>query len=60
MTDSRLQDRIDAQHLLQFTPDLDVGCVREHLARITARGYAREQDLDAKLALVLRDVGRVQ
>ncbi|HSU38104.1 MAG TPA: nucleotidyl transferase AbiEii/AbiGii toxin family protein [Polyangiaceae bacterium] len=60
MTDTRLQDRIDAQRLLQFTPELDVGRVREHLARITARGYAREQDLEAKLELVLRDVGYVK
>jgi hypothetical protein len=59
MTDLRLQDRIDAQRLLQFTPELDLSLVREHLARITARGYAREQDLEAKLALVLQDVGRV-
>jgi DNA-binding IclR family transcriptional regulator len=51
MTDTRLQDRIDAQRLLQFTPELDVDRVREHLARITARGYAREQDLEAKLTL---------
>ena len=58
MTDARLQDRIDAQRLLQFTPALDISRVREHLARITERGYAREQDLDAKLAIVLRDVGR--
>ena len=57
MTDTRLQDRIDAQHLLQFTPKLDLTRVREHLARITDRGYAREQDLDAKLELVLQDVG---
>jgi hypothetical protein len=57
MTDARLQDRIDAQHLLQFTPGLDISRVREHLARITERGYAREQDLDAKLAVVLHDVG---
>lgn len=60
MTDTRLQDRIDAQRLLQLTPDLDVARVREHLASITKRGYAREQDLDAKLALVLRDVGYPQ
>lgn len=57
MTDTRLQDRIDAQHLLQFTPSLDIARVREHLARITDRGYAREQDLEAKLAVVLHDVG---
>jgi hypothetical protein len=59
MSDTRLQDRIDAQRLLQFVPDLDVDRVRAHLARITARGYARKQDLEAKLALVLRDVGYV-
>lgn len=57
MTDQRLQDRIDAQRLLQFTPRLDLSSVREHLARITERGYAREQDLEAKLAVVLRDIG---
>ena len=57
MTDTRLQDRIDAQHLLQFTPKLDITRVHEHLARITSRGYAREQDLEAKLAMVLNDVG---
>ncbi|MEP7050832.1 MAG: nucleotidyl transferase AbiEii/AbiGii toxin family protein, partial [Pseudomonadota bacterium] len=56
MTDTRLQDRIDAQHLLQFTPNLDLSRVRQHLARITDRGYAREQDLEAKLKVVLRDV----
>jgi hypothetical protein len=60
MTDTRLQDRIDAQRLLQFTPELDVARVCEHLALITARGYAREQDLEAKLELVLRDVGNVK
>jgi hypothetical protein len=58
MTDTRLQDRIDAQRLLQFTPALDVSRVREHLKRITARGYAREQDLEGKLSVVLRDIGR--
>ena len=57
MTDTRLQDRIDAQYLLQFTPKLDITSVREHLARITSRGYAREQDLEAKLTMVLNDVG---
>ncbi len=58
MTDSRLQDRIDAQRLLQFTPELDVSLVRELLARITERGYSREQNLEDKLAAVLREVGR--
>jgi hypothetical protein len=41
---------------LRFTPKLDISRVREHLARITDRGYAREQDLEAKLAVVLHDV----
>jgi len=50
--------RADAQRLLQFTPTLDVSRVREHRARITERGYAREQDLEAKFSIVLRDVGR--
>jgi hypothetical protein len=58
MADNRLQDRIDAQRLLQFTPELDVARVRENLALITARGYSREQDLEAKLALVLKDIER--
>jgi len=57
MTDTRLQDRIDAQHLVQLTPKLDMSRVRDHLARITDRGYARGQDLEAKLAIVLHDVG---
>ena len=57
MTDTRLQDRIDAQRLLQFTPELDLTRVREYLARITDRGYACQQDLEAKLAVVLHDVG---
>lgn len=58
MTDARLQDRIDAQRLLQFTPALNLVRVRDLLALITERGYAREQDLPAKLAVVLRDIGR--
>ena len=32
--------------------------MREHLVRIVERGYSRDQDLEAKLAAVLRDVGR--
>jgi len=53
MTEARLQDRIDAQRLLEFVPDLDLNLVRGHLANITARGYHREQDLHAKLESVL-------
>ena len=60
MSETRLQDRIDAQRLLQFTPDLDLDVVREHLRRITQRGFARQQDLFAKLESVLADVGRAR
>lgn len=49
MTDARLQDRLDAQRLLEFVPELDLAVVRAHLARITQRGFHREQDLQAKL-----------
>ena len=60
MTDTRVQDRVDAQHLLQFTPGLEISRVREHLTRTTDRGYAREQDLEAKVAVVLNDVGHLK
>jgi hypothetical protein len=42
MTDSRLQDRMDAQRLLQFTPELDLSRVREHLARIPRNHSTKE------------------
>jgi hypothetical protein len=48
MTDMRLQDRMDAQRLLEFVPDIDLNIVRAHLSRITERGFARQQDLEAK------------
>ncbi len=53
MTDIRLQDRLDAQRLLQFVPDLDLHVVRDHLARMTRRGFHRNQDLASKLESVL-------
>ncbi|HKQ69728.1 MAG TPA: nucleotidyl transferase AbiEii/AbiGii toxin family protein [Polyangiaceae bacterium] len=56
MTNTRLQDRIDAQRLLQFVPDLDLEVVRAHLDSITLRGFHREQDLAAKLESVLMDI----
>ncbi len=53
MSETRLQDRLDAQRLIQFVPDLDLDVVRAHLARITERGFHRDQDLKAKLESVL-------
>jgi hypothetical protein len=53
MSETRLQDRMDAQRLLEFVPDLDLHVVRSHLGRITERGFAREQDLEAKLDKLL-------
>ena len=52
MTDARLQDRIDAVNLLAV-PGLDLERVRSLLRLIRERGYARMQDLDAKLAAIL-------
>jgi hypothetical protein len=49
MTDKRPQDRIDATNLLAVNAGIDVTAVRDLLARITARGYHRGQDLAAKL-----------
>ena len=58
MRDARLQDRIDAQRLIEFVPGLDMDLVRRDLALITERGYHRDQDLNAKLKTVLEDVKR--
>jgi hypothetical protein len=54
MSDERLQDRIDARNLLRMSINLDLECVRDNLRLITTRGYARKQDLDAKLAELLK------
>lgn len=56
MTDRRPQDRIDAVSLLLVSSTLDLDAVREDLRLIRARGFHREQDLLAKLDLVLADV----
>jgi hypothetical protein len=53
MTERRLQDRIDAINLVLLNEGLDLDAVRENLARITERGYHRDQDLLAKLEAVL-------
>lgn len=55
MTDERLQDRIDARNLLRVNLDLDLDCVRDNLRLIAERGYARKQDLSAKLTTLLEN-----
>lgn len=52
MRGARLQDRIDARSLLATAP-LELDEVRRMLTLIEARGYARGQDLQAKLEAVL-------
>lgn len=56
MTAKRLQDRIDAQNLILFHPDLDLAAVRDNLRLITARGYHRDRDLAVMLDEVLQEV----
>ena len=51
VVDERLQDRIDLRSLVALGVDLDV--VRANLKLIMQRGYARGQDLPAKLAAEL-------
>jgi hypothetical protein len=53
MTERRLQDRIDAASLLLVNVGLDMAAVRANLRTIRDRGYARDQDLDAKLEMLL-------
>lgn len=54
MRDARLQDRIDARGLLATGP-VDVAEVRRLLGLIEARGFARGQDLGAKLDALLAE-----
>lgn len=56
MSPKRLQDRLDAQNLLYFHPDLDLDAVRDNLRLITARGYHRGRDLMALLDEILREI----
>jgi hypothetical protein len=58
MRDTRLQDRLDAQRIVQFVSQLDLARVREDLALITQRGFHRGQDLEAKLAALLEEARR--
>lgn len=57
MRDARLQDRLDAQRLLEVGA-IDVAAVRADLALIRERGFDRGQDLDAKLTSILEAVAR--
>jgi Nucleotidyl transferase AbiEii toxin, Type IV TA system len=54
MRDARLQDRIDARGLLATGP-VDVAEVRRLLSLIEARGFARGQDLGAKLDALIAE-----
>ena len=56
MTDRRLQDRIDAERLVQCNPAMDLSRVRDNLRLISERGFDRGQDLQEKLASVLKSV----
>jgi hypothetical protein len=55
MRDARLQDRLDAQRLVEVGA-LDLAAVRADLDLIRERGFDRGQDLHAKLASVLAAV----
>ncbi len=52
ITDRRPQDRIDAASLRELN-DIDLTVVRDLLALIEQRGYARGEDLGAKLDGIL-------
>ena len=51
----RARDWDDARGLLETNPGLDLGMVRARLGLIESRGYARKQDLLAKLQTLLDD-----
>lgn len=53
----RPTDQIDLENLLAINPRLDLERVRDLLRLITERGYARDQDLFAKLEALLHKVG---
>jgi len=54
MTERRLQDRIDAQQLIVSNPQPDLNRVRDNLRLITQRGFDRGENLEAKLASLLK------
>lgn len=51
--EGRARDWDDALGLLQVNPRLDLALVRQRLALIAARGFARNEDLPAKLDKLL-------
>lgn len=53
---ARPRDWDDAKGLVEENPALDFALVRERLRLITARGYARKQDLLAKLDKLLGEI----
>ncbi|MCG8423170.1 MAG: nucleotidyl transferase AbiEii/AbiGii toxin family protein [Proteobacteria bacterium] len=52
----RLQDRIDAQNLLRFNPELDLTVVRDNLRLVIERGFHRDRDLISLLDEVLDEI----
>ncbi len=52
----RERDWQDARSLVQTNPELDLDLVRARLGLITTRGYARKEDLAAKLEKLLVEV----
>ena len=56
MTNRRLQDRIDAQRLLESPSGVDLDRVRANLGLIRERGYDRGEDLEGKLASLLEEI----
>lgn len=52
-------DQVDLESLIAINPNLDFERVLDLLRAITDRGYARDQDLFAKLDALLRKVGRI-
>lgn len=55
MRAARLQDRIDAENLIRIAKP-DIALVRNRLALIDRRGFARGQDLAAKLDGLLAEI----
>jgi hypothetical protein len=55
MTAQRLQDQLDARHLLQYNPTLDLAVTRSNLGLIHARGFGRGQELQQKLDALLQN-----
>lgn len=56
MSAQRPQDRMDARGLLLANPALDLALTRDRLRLIRDRGFDRGEDLEAKLADVLREL----